>query len=1708
MKKFLSFLFICLLAFLFVGCGDKPDDNKPTGDVTNYSLTISDADKTVSLEVGAEKIITATFEGGTLEWVSSDSTVVSVDNGTLKALKAGTATITVSLKEKAEYKVTISVTVTEAAPAVVEVTGLALSGKKAEVKVGEEFTVVATVTPSNATDKTVTWASSDATVATVTDGKVKALKVGTTEISATAGSKTEKFTLTVKEEEPEVVLATEIYVDPGKQVLHIGETDDTAYAEVDLDATDQVVVWSTSNESVVTVDQNGKVTAVGPGTAEIIATTHDGTNLSDSYQVLVYNDVTEMTISGRSQMYMFDSQKLSLTVNKDSASDFTWTSSDTNVATVDPATGSVTSVAAGSVKIKCKANDSTGMEKEFDITIVDVAVTSIDIKGEHNMEPNTTQTLTAKGNLDNRPPFKWTSSDPTIATVDENGLVSALKNGVVKITCEVQDSGKFSVEFEVIVASIQITIGEKAYATVEAALAEAKSGDVILVSKGTYSSSINVPAATNNVTIQGDDTLFTGSITVEDGVDGLTFKNIILKEKATVIAAAKENATGIKNVTFDNVQYITAASGDDASIHFYVPCENFKFVNCYFDFTTARGIRFESSIHNLTIDNCKFVNSGGGHYDTVRGMDLVDGDVIITNNLFENCVQTLIQFRYIGAGTYNVLDNVFKNAACASLDMREAKENNFEGKAVINVKYNVFDGGANAWGTIRLRNSWGSAAAGAVGGPLDDPTQVEINFNYNVFKNIVFGDNKYYVDKCTGHCTEKTFNIDYNYSDMGEPQASWFSGMDKSFEGWFSSEEALNAAMAKAKLNEDDNTLLVGTMEGITKQTYESLAKALEAAKEGNVIVLLPGAYTGDVKITVNNLTITTLNGNYIPGQLVTRFDEATYNGKITLAKELKGLTIKGIKFIGTSQIVNEKGAEGTTATQATDININGFNFINNLVETAANTGTAFIYFEESKCSYSHDINISNNKFTTVSGFNGRAIIWIDNNYNFVACDNVFNDVTLVDKNADNPKLAAIYVNDVTKGLSGEFSTINSNIFKNITGSGIWINWLSPLPAGTDTCVVSIQNNSFETVTEYGIYLGKMNNTDKYASIKVMFNSFKGVKNCLHFLRVTGDAHVTAKYNKFYDIPTGYYANNDSANQSTSGGVSLDLTECLFLNNDALVTPDAAKFAGDVAFTTTIKSEDDLPGFDAKATAIKINAVDIFVGDEHQFTVTYTPKNTTNVGVEWESSDPTVATITPTGVLKALKAGTVTITATYQLNGEIQDSLTLTITDFREVVLYAEGNGFLKPEDELDITASIFGSNTTGEIEWSSSDATVATVTNGKVKALKAGKVTITAKIKGTEIATNLVLEVNELSEMDELMKLLVSGHRSVVEYQTINYIGYESGYEKVPHKVYTSVNAYYAAAMPTVVQNRNAHVLENTSGTMESVEYVVVHDSGSASPGADGKAISNWALNAGNDSTSYHYSVGNDGIYQQLDENVKAWHAGDGITRAGMGSTVKFYDTGVTADPDLRNRAVVTISNDGYFVVNGTKTTIAIPAGATAANGTNRLGLGTIVKDGKYWIPDTYVNSTYDNKICIWGGGTNGVGIESCANTGSDIYLTWQYLAKLVADILIRNNLTPDRIFFHNNFSNKTCPNTMINSDNIDMFLDMCYLEYYIKKNYSDYTITFTSNNPDVIDNTGRVIGAGPYKATNVSYTITITKGNDTKTVTLNSLVQGSHKH
>ena len=1494
----------------------------------------------------------------------------------------------------------------------VKPTKIEISGAKEEIAVGEEFTITVTVTPSDAKDKSVTYSTSSSSIATVKDGKVTGVSVGTATITVKANadeSVKAEFTVTVKNQKTDVE-PKELFIYYAKEEFFIGETEQLS-VEIDPSEASQEFVWSFDKEGIVSIDEKNVIKALKGGLVTVTCSSKSNPNVKDSYEVRVYDNVEGMTIVGQGNV-MKPGNKQPLTVE-------------------------FKTVREDGTEIVCNS------------------------------------------------PIKWESSDTSVLTVTDDGFVTAVGDGTATIRAIAQDSGAFTAEFVITVSSTEVKIGSEKYGSVKEALANSKNGDVIEIGKGSVSEQIKINKS--GVTLKGNDSVLNGTVEIVDGVTDIKFENLTFAGTAYVFSeASSDNVLGVKNITFNNCVFNSVASKKDGTIHFLVPVENFVFTNNTATFASNRGIRFEMEAKNWTITDNSFTGVSGVLYDMIRGMDLVEGEVTISNNTFDTTAQSFIMIRYIGNATYNVDNNKFINSACVCVDLREAKLDNIT-KAVINVKNNEFNGGVNDWGAIRLRNSWAS-------GKLSNPANVEVNINYNSFVGIELGENGYYVDKPTDNCTAGLFNIDHNYSDLGQPKASWFSGMAKSFDGWYGSNEDMNSGSIIDRINSDDKYIVVGTHKDITKQGYATIKEALKKATEGSIIVVLPGTYNEDILVGADkpNLTITTLNGELDPNGESTREAEAVFTGKITLGTELKGCTIKGLKFTGDSHIVNNKGQAGTADNTAT--NLNGFTFMNNIVEVAS-SGNGFIYFIEAASSYSHDIIISNNKFKGASGFSAKAMVWLDNNYNLTVTGNVFTDIT-----ADY----AFYVNDETKGMSGEFSTIEGNTFKNIKGTALHINWLSPLPLGNKSCKVSVCNNNFDNVTGEAIHLGKMNNSDTYEYITFRFNTFKKVGYGIYFVRVTGAANVNCNFNTFVDVPKIAYFHNDSKNQSTEGAVALNAKNNLYQDGSGkTITPAASKFINEVEYDTTITSGDDIPDPNAKATAITIGKVSLKVGETKQLEVEYTPKNTANVGVTWSVSDNTMATITSDGVIKGLKSGKVTVTATYIHNAAVKGTVEIEFVDWQEVVLTFSGSGILNVDDQLTMTAKIGGSITTGEIEWSSSNANIATVDGGKVKALAVGKVTITAQIKGTNIKQSVELQVKEKSgdaEIDKLLDLLIKGHRAVVENMSINYIGYESGYTSVHHDVYQSVNAYYAADLPSIQQNPCTH--GTNSGTMQSIEFIVVHDTGAASPSSTAKANSNWCTNTTNTGSSWHYTVGNDGIYQQYADNVIAWHAGDGTS---WGASTTLTNTGIKASDDLRYRASVTLGNDGYFYVDGTKTTIKLPSGATAATGTNDLGISAIVKDGYYYLPTTHVGSGYGNKVCIRGGNLNGIGIESAVNTGSDVYLTWQRLAKLVASLLVKHNLTPDRVMFHNNFSNKTCPNTMINAGRVDMFLDMVYAEYMVAKYYSGYTITFTSNNPDIIDNTGRVIGKGPSVATNVSYTITITKGNETRTITLTSLVQAA---
>ena len=153
---------------------------------------------------------------------------------------------------------------------------------------GEDLTLTATVTPDDAADKSISWSSSNPSVATVDNtGKVTAVVAGTAIITAMANDGSGVSASCVVTVEKKVVAVSKISLSQTAATLIEGEDLTLTAMVTPDDAADKSISWSSSNPSVATVDNTGKVTAVVAGTAIITATANDGGGVSASCEVTV-----------------------------------------------------------------------------------------------------------------------------------------------------------------------------------------------------------------------------------------------------------------------------------------------------------------------------------------------------------------------------------------------------------------------------------------------------------------------------------------------------------------------------------------------------------------------------------------------------------------------------------------------------------------------------------------------------------------------------------------------------------------------------------------------------------------------------------------------------------------------------------------------------------------------------------------------------------------------------------------------------------------------------------------------------------------------------------------------------------------------------------------------------------------------------------------------------------------------------------------------------------------------------------------------------------------------------------------------------------------------------------------------------------------------------------------------------------------------------
>ena len=179
MKKY--FVFLMAVAVMIVAGCKSNDDVKVTG------VTLDQT--TAEVKVTQDLILVATVapadaDNKKVTWSSSDDAIASVsNNGIVKGEALGTATITVKT-ECGGFTATCEVTVVP--NVAVAVTGVSLGEIEGPIETARKLTLVATITPANATNRNVTWASSDATTVSVTAGVIEGLKPGTATITATS----------------------------------------------------------------------------------------------------------------------------------------------------------------------------------------------------------------------------------------------------------------------------------------------------------------------------------------------------------------------------------------------------------------------------------------------------------------------------------------------------------------------------------------------------------------------------------------------------------------------------------------------------------------------------------------------------------------------------------------------------------------------------------------------------------------------------------------------------------------------------------------------------------------------------------------------------------------------------------------------------------------------------------------------------------------------------------------------------------------------------------------------------------------------------------------------------------------------------------------------------------------------------------------------------------------------------------------------------------------------------------------------------------------------------------------------------------------------------------------------------------------------------------------------------------------------------------
>ncbi|MGN0443910.1 MAG: Ig domain-containing protein [Acutalibacteraceae bacterium] len=366
-----------------------------------------------------------------VSWKSSNTKVATVSSsGIVTAKGPGTATITCTTTDGG-YKATCKITVRQ------PVKGIKFSSSKITCYVGQKKSLSVVFTPSNASNKGVTYKISDKTLGTISEkGVLTAKKKGTCTITAVSDDGKHKATCTLKvvakvDVQKVNITKSSVTVTKGKtKQLNISFTPDNASVKD--------VKWTSSDKSIATVNSKGVVTGKKGGTVTIKCQSLD-TGVYDKCKVTVYEHVEAITLSATSATVVAGKTKiLTAEVSPATASDQSvkWSSSNKEVATVS-SSGKITALKGGSCKIVARSKDNSSVYAVCKLTVLQpptkITLSETDIEITRGDKAVLVATVKPKDCFDST--LKWKSSNSSVAKVDSKGVITGVTAGKAVITC-------------------------------------------------------------------------------------------------------------------------------------------------------------------------------------------------------------------------------------------------------------------------------------------------------------------------------------------------------------------------------------------------------------------------------------------------------------------------------------------------------------------------------------------------------------------------------------------------------------------------------------------------------------------------------------------------------------------------------------------------------------------------------------------------------------------------------------------------------------------------------------------------------------------------------------------------------------------------------------------------------------------------------------------------------------------------------------------------------------------------------------------------------------------------------------------------------------------------------------------------------------------------------------------------------------------------